>query len=198
MPANATSSRSAGAPPFGKTGRQYSPSTHTSIPVCPIFGTPAEEEYGGQTRLVVRDIHLGNHSAEALEKAKTELQYAELKTEVAIDRVTSAATPRTLERVPAGAIFEPAEMVFSMYEKKDFERFKAVVDAMQLVEDDYIGGSGSRGSGKVKFRKIKIHARNQSDYSKVHVYEKEFDHLQAFSDDLGNLTNWLKQIISTE
>jgi CRISPR-associated protein Csm3 len=67
-------------------------------PVCVVFGVPAEVEYSQPARLVVRDASLTDESAEKLDNANTELRFAEIKTEVAIDRVTSAATPRTLER----------------------------------------------------------------------------------------------------
>ena len=100
--------------------------------VCHVFGVPAEIDYSGPTRLVVRDVSLTPESAEALDKANTELRYAEIKTEVAIDRVTSAATPRNLERVPAGAVFGPAELVFGIYEKADYDRLKTVLEAIAI------------------------------------------------------------------
>ena len=43
------------------------------------------------------------------------MPYTEIKTEVVIDRITSAATPRQGERVPAEATFGPLEMVYSLY-----------------------------------------------------------------------------------
>ena len=91
-------------------------------PVCHVFGVPAEIGNTGPTRLIVRDVMLSDESAKAMENANTELLYSELKTEVAIDRVTSAASPRTIERVPAGAVFSPAELVFSFYDKADYDR----------------------------------------------------------------------------
>ena len=36
-----------------------------------------------------------------------------------------------------------------LYEPKDVARFGDVLTALQLVDDDYLGGQGSRGSGKV-------------------------------------------------
>ena len=45
----------------------------------------------------------------------TDMPYTEIKTEVVIDRITSAATPRQNERVPAEATFGPLEMVYSLY-----------------------------------------------------------------------------------
>lgn len=162
-------------------------------PVCTVFGVPAEMEYNNHTRLVVRDAELTDDSAQSLIDARTDLLYGELKTEVAIDRVTSAATPRTLERVPAGAIFGPAELVFGVYEAADFGRLKVVTDALQLVEDDYIGGAGSRGSGKVKFEGIRLYVRNGNDYSQEIPYREEpFDSVQELSKELPKIVEWLK------
>jgi CRISPR-associated protein Csm3 len=163
-------------------------------PVCTVFGVPAEMDYNNHTRLVVRDAELTNDSAQSLVDARTDLLYGELKTEVAIDRVTSAATPRTLERVPAGAVFGPAELVFGVYEAADFQRLKVVTDSLQLVEDDYIGGAGSRGSGKVKFEGIRLYVRNGTDYSQKTYYreEKSFESVQELSKELTKIVDWLK------
>lgn len=163
-------------------------------PVCHVFGVPAELDYSGPTRLVVRDVALDEDSARALENANTELRYAELKTEVAIDRVTSAATPRSLERVPAGAVFAPAELVFSVYEAADYDRLKVVIDAMQMVEDDYLGGAGSRGSGKVRFSDIEVSARKSGDYGTPLIFRK-FNTVQELANAFSELKAWLAKSI---
>lgn len=167
-------------------------------PVCHVFGVPAEIGYSGPTRLVVRDVSLTKESASALERVNSDLRYAELKTEVAIDRVTSAAVPRTLERVPAGAEFGPAELVFGIYEKADYARLKVVVDAMQLVEDDYLGGAGSRGSGKVCFKNIKVSIRRRDDYSKSEEFQAAFESVQKLADVFGELEKWLAVHVPVE
>ena len=161
--------------------------------ICHVFGVPAED-YSSPTRLLVRDVRLTDESATAMEKANTELPYAEIKTEVAIDRVTSAATPRSLERVPAGAIFGPAELVFGIYEQADFARLKLVVDAMQLVEDDYIGGSGSRGSGKVQFTGIEVTVRASSAYDKI-IEIGKYASVQSLLNDFEKIKDKLAQEI---
>lgn len=162
-------------------------------PVCTVFGVPAEKDYNNHTRLVVRDAELTDESAQSLIDARTELLYGELKTEVAIDRVTSAATPRTLERVPAGAVFGPAELVFGIYQASDFQRLEIVTNAMQLVEDDYLGGSGSRGSGKVKFQAIQLSVRRAQDYSQETPYRPQpFESIQELTQELPQIIAWLK------
>jgi len=162
-------------------------------PVCTIFGVPGEVESTGPTLLVVRDAQLQEDS---LKDARTELNYTELKAEVAIDRVTSAATPRSIERVPAGAVFGPVEMVFSIYSDADIERLKYLLDGLQLIEDDYLGGAGSRGSGKVKFQNIAIRARNSQSYAA----RKEFStdpliDLHDLEARFEEVVTWVRQVI---
>jgi CRISPR-associated protein Csm3 len=172
-------------------------SANGGCPVCHVFGVPGEAEATGPTLLLVRDVALTDESASDLDQAKTDLRYAEIKTEVAIDRVTSAAVPRNLERVPAGAVFGPAELVFGIYRQADFDRLRHVVDALQFVEDDYLGGSGSRGSGKVAFTDIKVTARASDSYGTEHELG-DYQTVQALSDGFDRMINHVKEIISTE
>jgi CRISPR-associated protein Csm3 len=139
---------------------------YEQCPVCQIYGVPGQLEASFPTRLVVRDAFLSKESEEELRlRAKTDLPYTEVKWEAAIDRVTSAAVPRQMERVPAGATFDGFEMVFSVYDEGDLGRFVDVFEAMQLLEDDYLGGQGSRGSGKVRFKQVHVSCRNRNDYA---------------------------------
>ncbi len=79
---------------------------YATCPICNIYGITAED-FNRPTRLVVRDVPLEPRSAERLQAAKTSLPYTEVKTEVTIDRVTSQANPRDVERVPAGQYSAP-------------------------------------------------------------------------------------------
>jgi len=162
-------------------------------PVCHIFGVPGESDAIGSTLLVVRDVAMRPESAKQLMDANTDMAYTELKTEVSIDRVTSAASPRTLERVPADTVFGPAELVFSFYAEKDLKFFKNVVDGLQLIEDDYIGGSGTRGSGKVAFENINLALRNSQDYSHTNNYQPTFANLAEFIKEYPSIHQWIEQ-----
>lgn len=145
---------------------------YKQCPVCNVFGVPAELDYTHpSTRLIVRDINLDEKSAENMEALPLDRPYTELKTEVSIDRITSAANPRPVERVPAGAVFGPGEFVYTVYEgdglvdpKEDVERLAVLFEGMALLEHDYLGGMGSRGYGKVKFEEIKISLRPKERY----------------------------------
>ena len=137
--------------------------------VNPVFGVPGEIKFNipAPTRLVVRDVPL---QVDSLKDARTDLPFSEIKWEAAIDRVTSAATPRQLERVPAGAVFSPMELVFSVFQKEDLDLFMHVLTALRLVEDDYLGGQGPRGSGKVAFTDLQVICKPGKDYAVEQLY----------------------------
>ncbi len=122
--------------------------------VCKIFGMPGQAKANSPTRLVVRDVFLTEKSRDDLRSIDTDLPFTEIKYEASIDRVTAAATPRPVERVPAGAIFGDFEFIFSVYEQSDIDLLKKLFEYMRILEDDYLGGSGSRGYGKVKFENL--------------------------------------------
>lgn len=137
--------------------------------VCPVFGVSSDVEYevpSGKTtntRLIIRDAKLSEKSAEKLNSKKTELPYTEAKLEITVDRITSQATPRTVERVPAGTTFN-LNMVFNLFEEQDNGRFEKVFLAMHLLEDDYLGGGGARGSGRIKFENLSVILRSPKYY----------------------------------
>jgi len=90
-----------------------------------------------------------------LKKVKTfDLPFTEVKTEVVIDRVKSSALPRSLERVPAGIEFKMS-VVLNVWEDlvhaiPEEALLNLLFDGFKLLEKDYLGGKGSRGSGQVK------------------------------------------------
>ncbi|MEJ5227390.1 type III-A CRISPR-associated RAMP protein Csm3 [Thermodesulfovibrio sp.] len=122
-------------------------------PICRLFGSTGKE--GGKNfpaRLIVRDAHLTKESVEKLSEIDTGLQYTEWKFENAIDRVTSAANPRQLERVPKGAEFE-FELIYNVEETTTLEKdIKNIRLALELIKLDALGGHGSRGYGKVDIK----------------------------------------------
>ena len=123
-----------------------------------LFGVSGDNEQSHASRLIVRDAEL---DINACDFSKTDLPYTESKTEVAIDRVTAKANPRTFERVPAGAKFN-LNMVLNVFEGEDEQALRATVkQAIKLLEDDYLGGHGSRGYGQVE---IKIDSKEPKTY----------------------------------
>jgi len=176
---------------------------YQQCPVCQIYGVMGQSEASFPTRLVVRDVFLSDGEAERLEKeAHTDLPYTEVKWEATIDRVTSAAVPRQMERVPAGRVFDGFELVFSVYNEGDLGRFVNVFEAMQLLEDDYLGGLGSRGSGKVRSEEVRLFCRNRNDYATEVPWDKTPEDANIGVRDVlaqkQALLEWLKANIKIE
>ncbi len=156
---------------------------YSECPICNTYGVAASD-FSLPTRLIVRDVHLRPDSAARLQLAKTELPYTEVKTEVSIDRVTSQANPRSIERVPAGAVFGPLEMIFSFYDAGDIAFLDTLMDGLTLLEDDYLGGHGSRGSGKVAFINLEAGYKSAQQYNS-YVF---FQTYTTLADMTGNLS----------
>ncbi len=160
-----------GAPLKGSAPhRMHTASTeeeYAASPIANIYGVSAEG-VGLPTRLIVRDVMLTPESRDRLLRARTDTLFTELKAEVTIDRITSQATPRTMERVPAGVDFGPMELVYSVYQVQDIDWFATVLDGMALLEDDYLGGGGSRGSGKIEFHDLTVTLKSRARYREPH------------------------------
>lgn len=150
--------------------------------VTQLFGFPADESktssHHAPTRLIVRDCDLlNNDELERLEN--TDMYCTEIKTEVSIDRLTAKANPRNFERVPAGARFS-LNLVVDIYnvdlesdaqqsqegngQGRDVSFMKLLSHALKLVEDDYLGGQGTRGYGRVKFQVKSVKEKTAEDY----------------------------------
>lgn len=86
----------------------------------------------------------------------------EAKSENTIDRITSTAgNPRQTERVPAGAEFD-FKLMLRQFEGDKPELLELVLKGLKLLELDSLGGSGSRGYGKVKFTKLTVDGNARS------------------------------------
>ena len=132
--------------------------------VCKIFGIASEVGYTGMpTRIVVRDAMLTDKSKDDLGKIETDLPFTEVKWEAVIDRVTSKAMPRQIERVPAGVKFR-FSVGYNIFEEEDKPVFKSVLQALELLEQDYLGGQGTRGYGQIEFTDLKLFWNTKQDY----------------------------------
>jgi len=151
--------------------------------VCNIFGRTTRDKLHSSpsgkeikidkenvtpTRLIVRDAALSEDGVKKLRDMKTDLEFTEVKWENVIDRITSAANPRQMERVPEGAEFELG-MIYNVFNESDKSNLKEVFKAMELVEHDYLGGSGTRGYGKVKFEDMGVYWNSKADYENGEV-----------------------------
>lgn len=81
------------------------------------------------------------------------LVVSEIKHENSINRKTGTAmSPRQTERVPAGVKFRFDIKIKVLKEDNEEELIEMVKKGLELIENDYLGGSGSRGYGRVKFK----------------------------------------------
>lgn len=127
------------------------PSESSDTRTVKLFGTANNTDRQRPSRIIVRDAFLSKEQIKSKFFDSTDLLYTEVKTEVVIDRITSKAMPRQMERVPAGARFD-FELILNIFEgESENELIRDTFAALQLVQNDYIGGSGSRGSGQVAF-----------------------------------------------
>ncbi len=114
-------------------------------------------------RLTVYDAALNLDSITAPMRESLDDELTEVKSESAIDRITSQSQARTLERVPAGASFK-LRLVVDVLCEEDKELIGAIIQGLALLEDDTLGGGGSRGSGRVRFSGLKLTWRNAGYY----------------------------------
>jgi CRISPR-associated protein Csm3 len=160
--------------------------------ICLLFGRPAGrlEKVNGDhldiqnatpARLTVYDAQLDMDSITPQMRDNLDDELTEVKSENAVDRITNQASPRTLERVPAGAKF-PFRLIVDVLCEEDKPLLRRVVEGLRLIEDSSLGGGGTRGSGRVRFSSLKLVWRGKDYYANGSA-EAEI----AAAPDLGGL-----------
>src|SRR5277367_4425321 len=127
-------------------------------------GEAIETRSASPARLTIYDAPLDQESITAQMRENLDDEITEVKSENAIDRITSQANPRTLERVPAGARFK-VRMVLDILCEEDKALAARVIEGLRLLEDDALGGGGSRGSGRIRFANLTLGWRNRAFYA---------------------------------
>jgi CRISPR-associated protein Csm3 len=164
-----------------------------SCQICRAFGPHKNTDHLlGPTRLIFRDAKMATqkdvknienlpeekYTLEDIKRYSTEkgLHYAEVKSENIINRHTGRASdPRQMERVIDGSLFK-FEVILRVFEGDEEQKknkkpddnpsVKLLKQGVKLLEQDYLGGSGSRGYGKVKFYDMKINGNPWSNFDK--------------------------------
>ena len=129
-----------------------------------VQGETLETTQATPARLAVFDAPLDLESITPQMRENLDDELTEVKSENAIDRITSQANPRTLERVPAGARFK-TRLVMDVLCDEDAPLFERVLEGLRLLEDDALGGGGSRGSGRVTFGSLRLVWRGKNYYA---------------------------------
>jgi len=160
-----------------KSDKEKSTIDALSSQVCRVFGNSASYE-SIPSILIVRDALLSKKNTENYCREnyiKNGLPVTEAKLEIAVDRITAHAMPRTIERVPAGAQFS-FEIIYKiqtasftspvdengkptdalLHQINGTENIKEDIDNIlwalaQIEKYDGLGGNTSRGHGQVKF-----------------------------------------------
>ncbi|MBM3435109.1 MAG: type III-A CRISPR-associated RAMP protein Csm3, partial [Bacteroidetes bacterium] len=135
-----------------------------------VFGI-ADKANTVSSRLIFRDAYMIKDEVFVrLESGEfTDMPFTEMKVENTIDRVKGKAKDggiRNIERIPAGAKFN-IEIILNIIDdewsqiksESDIEIIKSkkkdeisalLQEGLNLLNNDYLGGSGSRGYGHVK------------------------------------------------
>ena len=130
-----------------------------------VTGEAIEAATATPARLTVYDAPLIVDSITPQMRENLDDELTEVKSENAVDRITSQANPRTLERVPSGARFR-FRMVLDVLCPEDRPLLGRVAEALRLLEDDALGGGGSRGNGRISFSNLSLIWRGKDYYAK--------------------------------
>lgn len=147
--------------------------------ILKLFGVSATDIHDdtqkkiGHTRASFWDSSLCPEYVEMI-RSKNQM-FTEVKSENTINRITgTAAHPRQMERVAEGARFN-FKLSIKQFDQDGDDLLETLLKGLRLLELDSLGGSGSRGYGKVKFENLTLTSQGQtSDIS------EKFNQLQLF------------------
>lgn len=94
---------------------------------------------------------------------------SEIKSENTLKRLAHSANPRTNERVPQAAIFN-FSVIYFVYPQEISEidqNLSYFVACLRFLENNYLGGNGSRGYGKIRFQNIHF---NYQKYDNLEIF----------------------------
>jgi len=123
--------------------------------VSRLFGASGKN-YALPARLQFFDLFVTEATKKNFTAIETDTYIGEVKFENTISRTSGVANPRQIERVPAGAefVFKLVYNVESLEEAE--EDLKTLATGFKLLENDYLGGHGSRGYGRVQLQDIQL------------------------------------------
>lgn len=117
--------------------------------VVKMFGSGSPKKIEQPTRCIFRDSYLSS--------GFEDYSQTEEKTEVKMDRYKQSAMKggnRTSERIADGAKFD-FEVMIRIFEDDNEDEFQnRIREAIHIIELEYLGGSGTRGYGRVKFEDL--------------------------------------------
>ncbi|WP_127447818.1 type III-A CRISPR-associated RAMP protein Csm3 [Veillonella sp. 3310] len=118
-----------------------------------LFGSTSPQTI---SRLQFQDLFVTDNSKRVFESIETDTYMGEVKFENSIKRNTCKATPRQIERVPAGTKFG-FHLVYTVIDEAEIEEdLQTLRFGLNLLELDYLGGHGTRGYGRVSIEHITV------------------------------------------
>lgn len=115
-----------------------------------LFGS-AKKGNIKRSRIQIADMVMAN--ADEFRQRGTQ-SLTEIKFENTINRLTAVANPRQIERVIRGSEFA-LDMIYEVEEESEIvEDLSMLAEGMKLLQYDYLGGHGSRGYGRVRFKDV--------------------------------------------
>ncbi len=123
-----------------------------AVRILKLFGVGASDDQDraqiGPSRASFSDAFISQESRKMVKAGQ--LSYYEVKSENSIDRIKGVAkNPRFTERVAAGLSFDFRITIKEMEGDEDLQ--ETLLQGLKLLEMDALGGSGSRGYGRVRF-----------------------------------------------
>ena len=118
-----------------------------------LFGSTSPQTI---SRLQFQDLFISEETKLLFESIDTDTYMGEVKFENTINRVTSVAMPRQIERVPAGTKFV-FKLVYTLIDKDEVEEdLRILRTGLELLQLDYLGGHGTRGYGRISIDNVTI------------------------------------------
>ncbi len=151
-----------------------------SLPECNEDEVQIKRLFGSSQPVQCAHLQFSDSFLSNYEEMKT-IGLTEVKTENSIDRKTSVANPRQIERVNPGAKFE-VKIVYELDDENKAEKdLSLLAKGMKLLQLDYLGGHGSRGSGRVSFQNFKLSSDSpELEQSKVEEWTKLFKQVEDY------------------
>lgn len=166
-----------GDAPFSWSTYTDNKNSEQVLAILRMFGVGASEKLTldeakklGPTRLSFWDCQMTDEWVKRC--AQQSIPLTEVKSENTIDRIKGEANPRVMERVIAGSEFE-FRLSVKQLEGDGDKYLNMILAGMKLLELDSLGGSGSRGSGKIVFKGIKVGDED---------WQKKYDAIDPFAD----------------
>ena len=156
-----------------------------NIRILRLFGS--SESPIRKSRLQFSDAFVAN------EASFGDIPLTEVKFENTINRIDSVANPRQIERVISGVEFD-VRIIYDIHAEITPEEIREdmalLAKAMKLLQLDYLGGHGTRGSGRVSFDKIELLSVSYD------IDESGKDHHDGHKDDLdlNSLQNLFEEV----